>query len=111
MDYLVYVAALGACAVFFLWGRDARIFYRTGLPGYRRASFQGVIFGVIAILGVGTTVAGLDLLGLGLILLALYLQGRVPREKVFSGTDPLIARALGAATMKKGTSVKKTDSS
>ena len=111
MDYLVYVAVLGAGAVFFLWARDARIFYRTGLQGFRRASYQGVWFGAVAILGVAITAAGLDLLGLGLILLALYLQGRVKREKVFSGNEPVIERVLGRAVVKKGTSAKKTDSS
>ncbi len=111
MDYLVYVAVLGAGAVFFLWARDARIFYRTGLSGFRRAAYQGVWFGAVAMLGVAITAAGLDLLGLGLILLALYLQGRVKREKVFSGKEPVLDRALGSAAMKKGTSVKKTDSS
>ncbi|MDD1708290.1 MAG: ABC transporter permease, partial [Methanoregulaceae archaeon] len=33
MSYLVYIALFGAAVVFFLWLRDARIFYRTGLSG------------------------------------------------------------------------------
>ncbi len=111
MDYLVYISALGAAAVFFLWARDARIFYRTGLPGFRRAAYQGIWFEALAILGVAITVTGLDLLGLGLILLALFLQGRVQREQVFTGTEPVLDRALGRVVVKKGTSAKKNDSS
>ena len=36
MSYLIYVAAFGTAAVIFLWLRDARIFFRTGLPGTGR---------------------------------------------------------------------------
>jgi len=35
MSYLVYIALFGAAVVFFLWLRDARIFYRTGLSGFQ----------------------------------------------------------------------------
>jgi hypothetical protein len=97
MSYLVYVAIFGAAAVFFLWLRDARIFYRTGFPGYRRAAYRGVIYGAIAIAGVAVTyLSSLELLGLGIILAALYLQGREEKEKVWT-TESTIDRVLGKA--------------
>ena len=83
MTYLIYVAMFGAAVTLFLWLRDARIFFRTGLPGYRKAAYHGVVYGALATLGVMLTVSMLELLGLGLILAALYLQGRIEREKVW----------------------------
>ncbi len=46
MTYLTYVAVAGAATTIFLWLRDARIFFRTGLPGYRKAAYWGVAYGV-----------------------------------------------------------------
>jgi hypothetical protein len=83
MTYLTYVALFGAITIVFLWLRDVRIFYRTGLTGYRTAAYRGVIFSALATLGVFFTVSLLELLGLGIILGALYLQGRTEREKVW----------------------------
>lgn len=86
MSYLVYVAAFGAIAVFYLWLRDGRIFWRTGLAGYRKASYQGVIWGAVALFGLALTLySTLEIAGLGVILGALYLQGRTKREKVWKG--------------------------
>jgi Na+/H+ antiporter NhaC len=102
MSYLVYVAIFGAVVVFFLWLRDARIFYRTGLPGYRRAAYRGVIYSAIAILGVAVSYGSLlELLGLGIILAALYLQGREQKEKVWT-TESSLDRLLGKAPMGAG---------
>jgi hypothetical protein len=42
MSYLTYVAVFGAAVTIFLWLRDARIFFRTGLAGYRKAAYWGV---------------------------------------------------------------------
>ena len=36
MSYLLYVAYFGGAVVILLWLRDARIFFRTGLPGTGR---------------------------------------------------------------------------
>jgi hypothetical protein len=55
MSYLIYVAMFGAAAVLFLWLRDARIFFRTGLPGYRKAAYYGVGYGALATLGGAVT--------------------------------------------------------
>jgi hypothetical protein len=99
MSYLVYIAIFGAAVVFFLWLRDARIFYRTGLPGYRLAAYRGVIFGAIALLGVAVAFFSLELLGLGIILAALFLQGRDGREKIWT-TETTMDRFLGKAPLR-----------
>jgi hypothetical protein len=90
MSYLVYVAGFGTAVVFFLWFRDARIFMRTGMPGYRDAAYRGVLYSALALLGLAFTWGSserfpTELLGLGIILGALYLQGRSRREKVWTG--------------------------
>lgn len=98
MTYLTYIAMFGAAVTVFLWLRDARIFFRTGLPGYRKAAYHGVVYGAIATLGVMLAVSMLELLGLGLILGALYLQGRIEREKVW-GSEGTIQRLLGSVAV------------
>lgn len=95
MSYLTYVAAFGAAVVIFLWLRDARIFFRTGLSGYRKAAYWGVLYGALGTVGVLCCLANLELLGLGLILAALYLQGQIVREKVW-GNEPWPVRFLGS---------------
>ena len=100
MSYLTYIAMFGAAATLFLWLRDARIFFRTGLPGYRKAAYHGVMYGALATLGVVLAVSSLELLGLGLILGALYLQGRIVREKVWKREETL-QRFLGSVPINR----------
>lgn len=97
MTYLIYVAMFGTAATLFLWLRDARIFFRTGLPGYRKAAYHGVLYGALASLGlmVALTMPSFELLGIGLILAALYLQGKIVREKVWKDEGTL-ERFLGS---------------
>ncbi len=91
----------GAAATIFLWLRDARIFFRTGLPGYRKAAYWGVAYGALATLGFAVTVNhAVELLGLGLILGALYLQGRIEREKVW-GSEGTLQRFLGSVPIRR----------
>jgi len=99
MSYLIYVAYFGAAVVIFLWLRDARIFFKTGLPGFRKAAYWGVLYGALGTFGVLLTLAGesIEIFGLAIILAALYLQGRMEREKVFTGKEPALDRALGSA--------------
>ncbi len=91
MTYLILVAMFGTAAALFLWLRDARIFFRTGLNGYRKAAYQGVLYGALASLGymVALTMESFELLGLGMILAALYLQGKIEREKVWKDEGTL----------------------
>jgi hypothetical protein len=100
MTYLTYIAVFGAAATIFLWLRDARIFFRTGLPGYRKAAYHGVVYGAIATTGVILAVSLLEILGLGLILGALYLQGRIEREKVW-GSEGTLQRLLGSVPINR----------
>ena len=99
MSYLLYVGYFGAAAVIFLWLRDARIFFLTGLPGYRKAAYRGVLYGALGTFGLLCTIAGdtFELLGLGLILAALYLQGRMKREKIWTGSESILTRLTGSA--------------
>ena len=100
MTYLTYVAIFGAAATLFLWLRDARIFFRTGLPGYRKAAYWGVVYGAVATLGVVFAEYALELLGLGLILGALYLQSRIGREKIW-GNEGVLQRFLGSVPVRR----------
>lgn len=102
MSYLVYVAAFGLVAVIFLWLRDARIFYRTGFPGYRSAAYWGVLYGALALLGFEVTlyVPDFELLGLGLILLALYLQVNRQKERVWTN-EGTVERFLGSVPVRQ----------
>jgi hypothetical protein len=96
MTYLIYVALFGAAATLFLWLRDARIFFRTARDSYRNAAYRGVAYGALAMLGAAFTLTmpAFELLGLGLILAALYLQGKIVRENVWEGEGTL-ERFLG----------------
>ncbi|QSZ67919.1 ABC transporter permease [Methanofollis aquaemaris] len=97
MTYLLYVAGFGAAATFFLWLRDARIFWRTALPGYRQAAYRGVLYSALSLFGflMAYTSEDLEFLALGAVLLALYLQGRQEREKVWKGGENAVDRFLG----------------
>jgi hypothetical protein len=99
MTYLIYVAMFGTAAVFFLWLRDARIFFRTGLPLYRKAAYWGVLYGAAAVIGLAITSALLELLGLGVILGVIYLQVERKREKVWKDEDAL-TRLLGCVPVR-----------
>ena len=98
MSYLVYIAWFGVAVTVFLWLRDLRIFYRTGLPSYRKAAYHVVPYTALALLGAFITMyaEGWDLLGLALILLALYLQDRVERENIWHGKSA-VERFFGRA--------------
>lgn len=102
MSYLVWVAVFGLAAVVFLWLRDARIYYRTGLPGYRSAAYWGVIYVAIALLGFQITwfVPDFEILGLGLILLAIYLQTSRKKETIWKGESTL-ERFFGSVPVRR----------
>jgi hypothetical protein len=86
MSYLIYIAEFGLAAIFFLWFRDIRIFLSTRRPGYRKAAYRGVVYTALATLGFFIALLGEDaeIIGLGLILAGLFLQGRVKRERIFT---------------------------
>ncbi len=104
LDPIFFVGLFGACAVSFLWLRDTRIFVRTGLPGYRKAAYQGVL--ITALAWVGCSLCGmLDVtllyLGIGLILLSLYLQSRIKKEDVWVGNELAWKRFIGSAPQRR----------
>lgn len=103
VDYLFYIALFGAISCLFLWLRDIRVYLRTGLAGYRRAARMGVFHTALASAGAGEILVfpSADLLGIGIMLLGLYLQGQEKREKIFSPSQPVLERLLGKAPIKR----------
>lgn len=108
MSYLAYVAGFGVAVAIFLWLRDLRIFYRTGLPGYRKAAYRGVLYTALALLGflITSLAEAWEFLGLGLVLAGLYLQGRVERERVWHD-EGTIQRFFGRVERTKDMSSRK----
>jgi hypothetical protein len=100
MSYLLFVAGFGVAVTYLLWGRDVRIFLRTALPGYRAAAYHDVAYATLALVAVDIAVLWDEVVGLGLVLLALYLQGREKREKVFTD-EPVLDRLLGKTGRRK----------
>jgi hypothetical protein len=102
MTYLIYVAMFGCGATLFLWLRDARIFFRTGLPGYRKAAYWGVLYGALSMLGLQITlkVPDLEILGLGLILAGIYLIVNQKKEKVWN-KEGTLQRFIGSVPISR----------
>ena len=101
MDPITYVISFGALIISFLWLRDTRIYARTGIAGYRKAAYHGVLFtalGWFAAAVTGLVDTTLLYLGCGLVLLALYLQSRINRGDVWKGNESALQRLTGAAT-------------
>ena len=99
--YLLYVTIFGVIVAAFLWLRDGRIFYRTGDQTYRRAAYMGVLFTALASMGLYFAYQEAEFIGLGIVLIALYLQGRVEKTKVFSSAATTTDRLLGAVPVKR----------
>ena len=101
--YLLYVGIFGCAVAAYLWLRDARIFCRTALPGYRKAAYYGVAYTALSLTGILFMLSFMELLGLGMILLALYLQSAILRERdlIWRADSSALDRALGKATLQK----------
>jgi len=96
----MFVAGFGVAVTYLLWFRDVRIFLRTALPGYRAAAYHGVAYATFSLIAINIALIWDEIVGLGLILLALYLQGREKREKVFSD-ETALDRFLGSTGRRK----------
>lgn len=98
MNYLFFISLFGAAVCIFLWLRDIRIFIRTSKAGYREAAYKGVLITALASSGTGITYLSdsFEILGTGFVLLALYLQGKINKEKIWTNQPP-IQRFLGRA--------------
>ncbi|WP_319378557.1 ABC transporter permease [uncultured Methanocorpusculum sp.] len=100
LDQIVIIVAFGAASVSFLWLRDTRIFVRTGKEGYRKAAYHGVLYSALgwfgfALAGFGETT--FMYLGVGCVLIALYLQSRLQKEDVWVGNESAWTRFIGSA--------------
>ncbi len=107
--YLLYVTIFGVIGVAFLWLRDARIFYRTGDQTYRKAAYMGVLFTAFASMGIYFAQQIDEFLGMGIVLIAFYLQGRLERNKLFNPGATAADRLLGKVPIKinRGSAPKK----
>ena len=103
VSYLFYIALFGAAVCMFLWLRDIRIYTRTALPGYRSAARSGILHTALATAGAGEVLLfpSADILGVGIVLLGLYLQGKEKREKIFTTEQPVLERFLGKAPVRR----------
>ena len=93
-----YIAAFGFVSIMFLTLRDIRIYHRTKIVSYRKGALKGMIAGALAIIGMGVTIDNPQM-GLTIILVAVYVNGKGKREDVF-GDAPVIKRALGETQTK-----------
>ena len=97
MSILFLISVFGMIVCFFLWLRDIRIWTRSLLPGYRKASIHGVYQTALATTGAGIVYLWpeVSILGTGVVLLGLYLQGKEEREKIWTD-EPAITRFFGS---------------
>jgi hypothetical protein len=101
MDILFWISLLGEGVCVFLWLRDIRIWIRTNYPGYKKAALDGVGYTAVATLGTGITYnwPEFSILGAGIVLLALYLQGKEKKEKIWKNEPPIV-RFFGSVPRK-----------
>jgi len=97
MTILFPISLFGAAACIFLWLRDIRIWARSGLPGYRKAARKGVLHTALATAGAGIVWfwPEASILGTGIVMLALYFQGKEVKEKIWTN-EPAITRFFGS---------------
>ena len=93
-----YIAAFGFLTIMFLTLRDIRIYHRTKIISYRKGALKGMIAGAMAIIGMGVTIDNPQI-GLTIILVAIYINGKGKREDVF-GDAPVIKRVFGETKTK-----------
>ncbi len=93
-----YIAAFGFLSIMFLTLRDIRIYHRTKIVSYRKGALKGMMAGALAIIGMGVTIDNPQI-GLTIILVAIYVNGKGKREDVF-GDVPVIKRVLGETKKK-----------
>jgi hypothetical protein len=90
------IAMLAYFVVLFLTLRDVRIFKRTGYRSYRKGAMKGLMASTVTLLGaiIIATSPNLDLLGMLVVLLGLYVNRKGVRERVFTNAGTL-DRVLG----------------
>ncbi len=102
MNIYLYIALFGFATIIFLTLPDIRIFHRTKIESYRKGALRGMVAGALAWIGLVVTAANPDnpVIGLTIVFVAIYLNGKGKREDVF-GNAPLAKRVLGETTIKK----------
>lgn len=98
MNIYLYIALFGFAAIIFLTLRDIRIFHRTKIESYRKGAMRGMLAGALAWVGMLVTL-GNPSIGLTIVLVAIYINGKGKREDVF-GNAPLAKRVLGETTIR-----------
>jgi len=93
-----YIAAFGFLSIMFLTLRDIRIYHRTKIVSYRKGALKGMMAGALAIIGMGVTIDNPQI-GLTIILVAIYFNGKGKREDVFEDA-PVIKRVFGETKKK-----------
>lgn len=93
MSFYVYIAVFGFISIIYLTLRDIRIYHRTKIESYRKGALKGMLAGALALVGMGT-VEGNPQIGLTILLVAIYFNGKGARENVFDDA-PLVKRLLG----------------
>ncbi|MDW7727672.1 MAG: hypothetical protein ACNA7I_00610 [Candidatus Methanoperedens sp.] len=99
MSIYLYIAAFGFLSIIYLTLRDIRIYHRTKIKSYRKGALKGMVAGTLALIGMGITPENPQI-GLTILLVAIYINGKGARENVFKDA-PLTKRLLGETTTRK----------
>lgn len=95
----VFIAAFGFAVIIFLTLRDIRIYHRTRIESYRKGALRGMAAAALALVGMSVAVKNAQI-GLTIVLVAIYINGKGKREDVF-GNAPVLKRVLGETSTKK----------
>ncbi|HEY9206761.1 MAG TPA: hypothetical protein VIO58_12670 [Candidatus Methanoperedens sp.] len=98
-ELYISISMFGFIVIIFLTLRDIRIYHRTKIESYRKGALKGMLTGALALIGMGVTASNPQV-GLGIVFIAVYFNGKGKREDVF-GDAPLIKRLLGETTIRK----------
>ena len=99
MSFYLYIAVFGFVSIIYLTLRDIRIYHRTKIESYRKGALKGMLAGALALVGMGTVDANPQI-GLTILLVAIYFNGKGARKVVFKDA-PLIKRLLGETNIEE----------
>ena len=99
MSFYLYIAVFGFISIIYLTLRDIRIYHRTKIESYRKGALKGMLAGALALVGMSTVEASPQI-GLTILLVAIYFNGKGARKVVFKDA-PLIKRLLGETNIEE----------
>lgn len=99
MSYYLYITVFGFISIIYLTLRDIRIYHRTKIESYRKGALKGMLAGAFALVGMGTVEASPQI-GMIILLVAIYFNGKGARKVVFNDA-PLIKRLLGETNIEE----------